>query len=292
MKNLGTPASCCCALATLGFLRHIGSVPKRWMTEEELESCESCSVDCYPNDLQCWIKSTGILPIYKCWRQFIQGATVPINVFASCDHVKQHGMKSSSRVSKADDECSTAIQPSFWYEKEPRKNPDIFAANLCYTKKKHPTTLLGPLSTETVRNGGFLFAWEKVTWGWCHYVHPQVGPNMNFSRRCASLWRKAAKCYFVLVLSSCGLFQKSHLVTGFFSQPFLRCVKILHGCTSHTFPAKHTTRILSNHIQDPVQADSKNKFWESCNKNCWVISWYQLPSKPSPSLKDQIHAKK
>lgn len=136
MKNLGTPASCCCALATLGFLRHIGSVPKRWMTEEELESCESCSVDCYPNDLQCWIKSTGILPIYKCWRQFIQGATVPINVFASCDHVKQHGMKSSSRVSKADDECSTAIQPSFWYEKEPRKNPDIFAAHLCYTKKK------------------------------------------------------------------------------------------------------------------------------------------------------------
>lgn len=155
-----------------------------------------------------------------------------------------------------------------------------------HEKKKHPTTLLGPLSTETVRNGGFLFAWEKVTWGWCHYVHPQVGPNMNFSRRCASLWRKAAKCYFVLVLSSCGLFQKSHLVTGFFSQQFLRCVKILHGCTSHTFQAKHTTRILSNRIQDPVQADSKNKFWESCNKNCWVISWYQLRSKPSPSLKD------
>lgn len=89
----------------------------------------------------------------------------------------------------------------------------------------------------------FLFAWKKS-----HGDDVVMSTHqMNFSRRSTSLWRKAAKCYFVLVLSSCGLFQKSHLVTGFFSQPFLRCVKILHGCTSHTKSQTHKANLVKSY---------------------------------------------
>lgn len=168
----------------------------------------------------------------------IQGATVPINFDASCDHVKQHGMKPSSRMN---------FPPPFSQVSDTRKslatNPDIFAAHWCYTKKKTSNDSTWSALYRNSPKLCFLFAWKKS-----HGDDVVMSTHqMNFSRRSTSLWRKAAKCYFVLVLSSCGLFQKSHLVTGFFSQPFLRCVKILHGCTSHTKSQTHKANLVKSY---------------------------------------------
>ena len=195
-------------------------------------------------------------------------------------------------LSKADDEFSTAIQPRFWYEKEPCKNPDIFAGHLCYTKKPIQP-LLGPLSTETVRNCAFLFAWKKSHGDDAIMSTHKLVQQMNFSKNCAAprcdAKQQSATSFWSCLAAVCS---KSPTWWQDFSASHFWDVSRFYMDAHHTRKAKHTTRILSNHIQDPVQADSKNKFWESCNKNCWVISWYQLPSKPSPSLKDQIHAKK